>query len=108
MHPSRAPPSMAPLTFVAQKPRRHSEPMTDENRIRRRAIVHGNVQGVFFRDSTRQRADAHGVAGWVRNRSDGAVEAVLEGAPEAVDRLLRFLETGPPHASVDHVDVSDE
>ena len=79
-----------------------------EDRIRRRAIVHGRVQGVFFRDSTRQRANAHGVAGWVSNRSDGAVEAVLEGPPEAVDRVLRFLETGPPNATVDRVDVSDE
>jgi len=79
-----------------------------EDRIRRRAIVHGRVQGVFFRDSTRQRANAHGVAGWVSNRSDGAVEAVLEGPPEAVDRVLRLLETGPPHATVDRVDVSDE
>lgn len=76
--------------------------------IRRHAIVHGNVQGVFFRDSTRERANAHGVAGWVSNRSDGAVEAVLEGPPDAVQRVLRFLETGPPHASVDHVDVSEE
>jgi acylphosphatase len=82
--------------------------MPDEDNIRRHAIVHGNVQGVFFRDSTRERANAHGVAGWVSNRSDGAVEAVLEGPPAAVDRVLRFLETGPPHASVDHVDVSDE
>ena len=82
--------------------------MPDEDRIRRRAIVHGNVQGVFFRDSTRERANAHGVAGWVSNRSDGAVEAVLEGPPNAVDRVLRFLQTGPPQADVDHVDVSDE
>jgi acylphosphatase len=82
--------------------------MPAEPPIRRRAIVHGNVQGVFFRDSTRQHADAHGVAGWVRNRSDGAVEAVLEGAPDAVQQVLSFLETGPSHASVDHVDVSDE
>ena len=82
--------------------------MPDEQRIRRRAIVHGRVQGVFFRDSTRERANAHGVAGWVSNRSDGAVEAVLEGAPEAVQQVLRFLETGPPYATVDHVDVSDE
>ena len=82
--------------------------MPDQGHIRRRAIVHGSVQGVFFRDSTRERARAHGVAGWVSNRSDGAVEAVLEGAPEAVDRVLRFLQTGPPQASVDHVDVSEE
>jgi acylphosphatase len=82
--------------------------MPDDNAIRRRAIVHGRVQGVFFRDSTRERANAHGVAGWVSNRSDGAVEAVLEGPPDAVQRVLRFLETGPPNASVDHVDVSEE
>jgi acylphosphatase len=82
--------------------------MPAEHPIRRRAIVHGTVQGVFFRDSTRERANAHGVAGWVSNRSDGAVEAVLEGAPDAVQQVLRFLETGPPHASVDRVDISDE
>jgi acylphosphatase len=76
--------------------------------VRRRVVVHGRVQGVFFRDSTRQRARAHGVAGWVRNRIDGTVEAVIEGEPEAVQRLLRFLETGPPHAHVDRVEVSNE
>jgi len=76
--------------------------------IRRRVVIHGRVQGVFFRDSTRERASAHGVAGWVRNRSDGAVEAVLEGPREAVERVLRFVETGPPPAQVDAVDVSEE
>lgn len=81
--------------------------MGDE-KIRRRAVVHGRVQGVFFRDSTRERARAHGVSGWVSNRSDGAVEAVLEGPPEAVERVLRFLETGPPRAQVRKVDVSEE
>jgi acylphosphatase len=76
--------------------------------IRRHAIVHGRVQGVFFRDSVRQRANAHGVSGWARNRPDGAVEVVLEGPEQAVDRVARFLRTGPRHARVDHVDVSDE
>jgi acylphosphatase len=76
--------------------------------IRKRAIVRGRVQGVFFRDSTRERAQAHGVSGWVCNRADGAVEAVLEGPPEAVDRVVRFLETGPPHAHVASVEVSAE
>ena len=76
--------------------------------IRRRVVVHGRVQGVFFRDSARQRAEAHGVAGWIRNRPDGAVEAVLEGRPEAVERLVRFCETGPPHARVERVEVVDE
>lgn len=76
--------------------------------VRRRVIVCGRVQGVFFRDSTRQRARAHGVAGWIRNRGDGAVEAVIEGAPDAVQRLLRFVHTGPPGARVDRVEVSEE
>lgn len=79
-----------------------------EDVIRRRVTVEGDVQGVFFRDSTRERAAAHGIAGWVSNRSDGAVEAVLEGPPEAVEQLLRFLESGPPRASVEHVEVRDE
>ena len=82
--------------------------MPNQDPIRRRAIVHGRVQGVFFRDSTRERANAHGVAGWVTNRPDGAVEAVLEGPPDGVQSVLRFLETGPPQASVDHVDISEE
>jgi acylphosphatase len=77
-------------------------------RIRRRAVVHGSVQGVFFRDTTRERARAHGVVGWVRNRSDGAVEAVLEGPADAVERVLRFLETGPPRARVENVQVDEE
>jgi acylphosphatase len=78
------------------------------DRVRKRVVVRGRVQGVFFRDSTRERARAHGVAGWVHNRSDGAVEAVLEGPPEAVARVVRFLETGPSHARVEDVEVSAE
>jgi acylphosphatase len=80
----------------------------DPDRIRRRVVIHGRVQGVFFRDSTRERARAHGVAGWVRNRPDGAVEAVLEGPAEAVERVLRFLKTGPPRAEVAEIEVSEE
>ncbi|HEY1521458.1 MAG TPA: acylphosphatase [Solirubrobacteraceae bacterium] len=76
--------------------------------IRRRVVISGRVQGVFFRDSTRERARAHGLAGWVSNRSDGAVEVVLEGPQEAVDRVLRFLETGPPQANVEGVEVTAE
>jgi acylphosphatase len=79
-----------------------------EQRIRRRVVVNGRVQGVFFRDSTRQQATRHGVAGWVTNRSDGAVEAVLEGSPQAVDRVLQFISEGPPHARVQDVDVREE
>jgi acylphosphatase len=76
--------------------------------IRRHVVVHGRVQGVFFRDSARERARAHGVAGWAVNRRDGTVEAVLEGEPEAVDRVVRFMETGPPSARVERIEVSDE
>jgi acylphosphatase len=79
-----------------------------EQRIRRRVVVNGRVQGVFFRDSTRQQAARHGVAGWVTNRADGAVEAVLEGSPQAVDRVLQFISEGPPHARVHDVDVREE
>lgn len=63
---------------------------------------------MFFRDSARERARAHDVAGWVRNRSDGAVEAVLEGSPDDVQRVVRFFETGPAGAEVQSVDVHDE
>ena len=63
--------------------------------IRRRVVVHGRVQGVWFRESARRLAERHAVTGWVRNRSDGAVEAVLEGAEEDVDRLVEFCRTGP-------------
>jgi acylphosphatase len=76
--------------------------------VRRRVVVRGRVQGVFFRDSARERAQAHGVAGWISNRSDGAVEAVLEGPADAVERVVRFLHTGPPSAEVDEVELSDE
>ena len=79
-----------------------------EPRIRRRAIVHGDVQGVFFRDSTRERARANSVSGWVRNERDGSVQAVLEGSPDAVQRMLQFLQNGPPQARVERLDVSDE
>lgn len=70
--------------------------------------VHGHVQGVFFRESVRERARAHSVAGWVCNRSDGAVEAVLEGTPDGVQRVVRFCETGPAHAEVEDLDVREE
>jgi acylphosphatase len=63
---------------------------------------------VFFRDSVRQRADAHGISGWVRNRRDGAVEAVLEGPADGVEKVLEFVSTGPPQAHVDQVDVREE
>jgi acylphosphatase len=76
--------------------------------IRRRVVAHGRVQGVFFRDSTRRRAEAEGIAGWVSNRSDGAVEAVFEGDPEAVERIVDFVRRGPGRAEVVEAEVSEE
>ena len=77
-------------------------------RIRRRAVVHGFVQGVFFRDTVRRHALANDVSGWVRNTADGTVEAVFEGEVSAVERLVDVCRTGPRGARVDRVDVHDE
>ena len=66
------------------------------------------MQGVFFRDSIRRLADRHGVAGWVANREDGSVEAVFEGGPEDVQRMVAFAYHGPRGAMVESVDVSEE
>jgi acylphosphatase len=76
--------------------------------VRRRVVISGRVQGVFFRDSVRRRAIDQGVTGWVRNLPDGAVEAVFEGPREDVDALVRFAETGPPQANVERVETSEE
>ena len=76
--------------------------------IRRRVVVHGHVQGVFFRETVRRQAVAHGVAGWVRNARDGTVEAVFEGEAADVERLVALCHEGPRGARVDRVDVSDE
>ena len=75
--------------------------------IARRIVVSGRVQGVFFRDSARREARRVGVTGWVRNRPDGKVEAHVEGASDAVEQLVEWCRSGPRHADVDDVDVSD-
>ena len=72
-------------------------------RERARVRVTGRVQGVFFRDSTRQNAERLGLSGWVRNAPDGAVEAVFEGPSEGVREMVRWCEEGPPQASVESV-----
>jgi acylphosphatase len=76
--------------------------------IRKRLVVRGHVQGVFFRETTRREAERRGVTGWVRNQPDGSVEAVLEGEAEAVERVMERCRSGPPGARVDAVDVEDE
>jgi acylphosphatase len=76
--------------------------------IRRRAVVEGDVQGVFFRDTTQREAHSRGVAGWVTNRSDGSVEAVFEGEAADVEAMIGFCREGSSRAQVDSVEVSEE
>jgi acylphosphatase len=71
-------------------------------------LVDGRVQGVFFRQSCRREADVRGVSGWVRNRSDGRVEAVFEGSPDAVDAMVAWCRRGPVGARVDEMEVAAE
>ncbi len=79
-----------------------------QGRIRRHVIVQGRVQGVYFRGATQDQARARGVDGWVRNRSDGSVEAVFEGALPAVEELVDFCREGPRWARVESVEVTEE
>lgn len=78
------------------------------SRIRRRAVVHGRVQGVFFRDTVRRRAEGEGLDGWVRNCPDGSLEAVFEGDGTAVERLLGVCSEGPRGAQVESVETFEE
>jgi acylphosphatase len=79
-----------------------------ESPLRRKVRASGRVQGVFFRDATRREAERRGVAGWVRNRGDGTVEAVFEGPPEAVAAMVDFCRSGPGRADVREVEVESE
>ncbi|MEX2106870.1 MAG: acylphosphatase [Solirubrobacterales bacterium] len=72
-----------------------------------RVVVHGRVQGVFFRDTARREANARGVSGWVLNRADGAVEAHFEGEPAAVEAMVAFCRRGSERARVDRVEVTE-
>ena len=76
--------------------------------LRRRIIVEGRVQGVFFRAECRREAQALGLAGWVRNRADGAVEAVFEGPGAQVGEMAAWMRKGPSTARVDRVEEFEE
>jgi acylphosphatase len=76
--------------------------------IRRRVLIHGRVQGVFFRDTARRMAASRGVAGWVRNNPDGTVEAVFEGEPDVVEELVGWCGEGPRGAAVERVESFEE
>jgi acylphosphatase len=75
--------------------------------VARRVRIHGRVQGVFFRDCTQREASSRGVAGWVRNCSDGTVEALFEGPPGAVEAMVSWARCGPIRAEVSDVEVSE-
>ena len=76
--------------------------------VRKRVVVSGRVQGVFFRETCRQRAESEGLGGWVANRDSGDVEACFEGAPQAVERMVEWCHTGPEGARVASVAVHEE
>ena len=76
--------------------------------IRRRVIVEGHVQGVFFRQSCQRKALAVGIAGWIRNNIDGSVEAALEGDADAVERIVSWMRVGPTGAVVTGVKIIEE
>ena len=73
-----------------------------------RLVIHGRVQGVFFRDSMRGEAQRLGITGWVRNNSDGTVEAAVHGESAAVDAIVRWALRGPQHARVERVEIEPD
>ena len=77
-------------------------------KVRKRILISGRVQGVFFRDSLRMAAEEEGVSGWVRNLPDRRVEAVLEGDPQAVLQVIEWSRQGPPGARVERVEIIEE
>ena len=88
--------------------RRLSSTGVSGERVRRRLLISGAVQGVWFRDTLRQEAVAAGVTGWARNLADGRVEAVLEGEPGRVAAVTAWCRHGPPRARVEAVEVLEE
>ena len=82
--------------------------MESGDRERARVYVSGKVQGVFFREETREQAEQLGLAGWVRNLSDGRVEALFEGPSERVREMVGWCREGPSHAEVEDVDTEFE
>lgn len=82
--------------------------MTNGDHKRAHVYISGMVQGVFFRDSTRQQAESLDLAGWVRNLPDGRVEALFEGPSDKVHQMVQWCNDGPPHAGVEDVDADYE
>jgi acylphosphatase len=83
-------------------------PGASSQQVRTRVVVHGRVQGVFFRDTLRSQARQQEVNGWARNRPDGTLEAVFEGPRAAVSSLVDLSRRGPRAAHVDRIETFDE
>lgn len=79
----------------------------NEVRITKHLMIFGRVQGVYFRESLRQQAEMRRVSGWVRNRREGAVEAMLQGDQAAVSAVIAWCRHGPEMAAVERVDIGD-
>jgi acylphosphatase len=80
--------------------------MADQT-IARRLVIHGRVQGVFFRDTMRRVAEDAGVSGWATNSNEGTVQAHVEGPPQGVERVVEFAHAGPDRARVERVEVDE-
>jgi acylphosphatase len=76
-------------------------------RVTRRLVAHGRVQGVWFRESMRLEAARLGVSGWVRNRLDGTVEAIVQGSSESVEAIVRWAKRGPEAAEVTSLEITE-
>lgn len=79
-----------------------------KNKVRAHVFVSGRVQGVFFRDHTRKKAEELAITGWVANKPDGRVEAIFEGTKENVEKMLDWAKQGPDSANVDKLDIINE
>jgi acylphosphatase len=75
--------------------------------ITRHLRIYGTVQGVWYRESMRQEAEQLGVIGWVRNRLDGSVEAIVQGAPQAIETIIEWCKLGPERAEVTRVEIAE-
>jgi len=73
-----------------------------------RIFLSGKVQGVFFRDNAKRKADFLGVVGWIRNLEDGRVEALVEGSEDKVEEMIRWAKRGPEEAEVDQININKE
>ncbi|MCP5382611.1 MAG: acylphosphatase [Kordiimonadaceae bacterium] len=81
--------------------------MLEPGHIARRLLISGRVQGVFYRDWTVRHARELHLDGWVRNRTDGTVEALIVGPEEDVNKMVKYCQNGPPRSKVDNIEISE-